>query len=314
MQYRSVLDLQMALASQHHRLPADIDLVVGIPRSGLLAANLLCLHLNTPLTDLDSYLEGRIYGTGFTKPDCQLSDGKKLNVLILDDSISSGRSMAEARDQVLRSRPDDNHIFAAVYGLWPDHKPCDFVFEELPLPRLFQWNWMHHKCLKDACLDIDGVLCHDPTREQNDDSHGYVEFLENAAPLFLPSRKVKALVTSRLEKYRPQTEAWLRKNGVEYENLIMLDLPSHEERRKRQVHGQFKAEYYGSSDATLFVESELRQAQVIQRVTQKPVLCTQTQTLVDGAAVGSMPANGRNTAYVPSFAKRLKRKAIAMLK
>lgn len=35
-----------------HRLPRDIDLVVGIPRSGLLAANLLSLAANIPMADL----------------------------------------------------------------------------------------------------------------------------------------------------------------------------------------------------------------------------------------------------------------------
>ncbi len=39
--------------------------------------------------------------------------------------------------------------------------------EVIDRPRIFEWNVLHHPgILKDACLDIDGVLCHDPSHEQ----------------------------------------------------------------------------------------------------------------------------------------------------
>ena len=45
-----------------------------------------------------------------------------------------------------------------------------------------------------------------PTKEQNDDGPEYVSFLLNAVPLYLPGSKIGTLVTSRLEKYRVETE------------------------------------------------------------------------------------------------------------
>lgn len=71
---------------------------------------------------------------------------------------------------------------------------------------------------------------------------------------YLPSHPIKALVTSRLEKYRPETEEWLRRHGVVYEQLIMLDLPSAAERRQAGVAWIAQGGYYRTSSARLVIE------------------------------------------------------------
>ena len=38
------------------KVPRNVDLIVGIPRSGTLAANLLALYLNLPFTDIDTLI------------------------------------------------------------------------------------------------------------------------------------------------------------------------------------------------------------------------------------------------------------------
>ena len=38
-----------------HRVPHDVDLIVGIPRSGMLVASILSLKLNLPMTDLYAF-------------------------------------------------------------------------------------------------------------------------------------------------------------------------------------------------------------------------------------------------------------------
>lgn len=281
MNYRSLADLNDAIITNLHRLPADIDLVVGIPRSGLLAANMLSLISNIPLTDLDSFLEGRIYSSGTTKRTEHLQKNLEntRRILILDDSISSGKAMREARDKIANSGLQAEVIFAAVYGIESSHPDADLVFEKVKLPRLFQWNFMHHVMLEQACVDIDGVLCIDPTKQENDDGKAYRLFLNEAVPLHTTSRKIGWLVTSRLEKYRDLTEAWLKKQGIEYGELIMLNLPSADERRRQGVHGSFKAEFYRKAKSTLFIESEERQAEAIARLSGKPVLCVETHQI-----------------------------------
>lgn len=131
-----------------------------------------------------------------------------------------------------------------------------------------------------ACLDIDGVLCLDPTKDENDDGARYEAFLSSARPHLVPTVPVGTLVTSRLEKYRSQTEDWLGRNGVEFGELRMLDLPNAEERRRQRIHGSFKAEVYaGKRDAILFIESDEHQAQKISQLSGKAVICTNTMRL-----------------------------------
>lgn len=282
MNYRSLADLNDAIITNLHRLPSDIDLVVGIPRSGLLAANLLSLVSNIPLTDLDSFLEGRIYSSGTStkrtqRLDRSLSDMRR--ILILDDSIKSGDAMRRARARITEAGVKGEIIFAAVYGLKNTHPDVDIIFEQVSNPRIFQWNFMHHIVLDQACVDIDGVLCVDPTKQENDDGEAYRRFLSEAVPLHTTSRKIGWLVTSRLEKYRDLTEAWLKSRGIEYGELIMLNLPSAEERRRQGVHGSFKADFYRKTESTLFIESEERQADIIARLSGKPVLCVETHQI-----------------------------------
>ena len=47
-----IAQLDDAVVSWLADLPRDVDIVAGIPRSGLLVANLLALHLNVPMTDI----------------------------------------------------------------------------------------------------------------------------------------------------------------------------------------------------------------------------------------------------------------------
>ncbi|MES2492633.1 MAG: phosphoribosyltransferase family protein [Pseudomonadota bacterium] len=282
MHYRSISDMNQAVLHGLKMIPPDIDLVVGIPRSGLLPANLISLALNLPLADLEGYCQGRILAAGKTRrkapnPD---TDGYR-KVLVVDDSISTGNAMQEARDRLAAAGyPTDRFVFCAVYGLEEESALTDVVLEKVPHPRVFEWNFMHHPQLKRSCVDIDGVLCHDPLPEENDDGPLYTMFLGNARPLYMPGFHIGHLVTSRLERYRPQTEAWLAARGIKYDKLWMLDLPTAEERRRRGAHAGFKAQVYANVSADLFIESEDAQAVEIARLSGKPVLSIETQTLV----------------------------------
>lgn len=310
MNYRSLADLNDTIIRNLHRLPRDIDLVVGIPRSGLLAANLFSLVTNIPLTDLDSFLEGRIYTSGTTKRHAGLERGiaDMRRILILDDSIQGGNAMRAARKRIEDAEIGNSTraeiIFGAIYGAQASHPEADFVFERVKSPRIFQWNFMHHIVLEESCVDIDGVLCLDPTEQENDDGEAYRRFLSEALPLHKSSRRIGYLVTSRLEKYRSLTEAWLKAQGIEYGQLVMLDLPSKVERQRLGAHGSFKAEFYRNSDTSLFIESEHEQAQTIARLSGKPVLCVETHQicLPDSLSPAAMRQQMRN------MPDRLKRK------
>lgn len=61
----------------------------------------------------------------------------------------------------------------------------------------------------------------------------------------------------------------------------MLNLPDMAARQRANCHASFKAKEYGSStDYMLFVESSMPQAAEINRLTKKPVLCTETFRMI----------------------------------
>ena len=56
MNFRTINDSNNLISKNLDKIPKDIDLIVGVPRSGLFVANLIALYLNLPLTDFDSFL------------------------------------------------------------------------------------------------------------------------------------------------------------------------------------------------------------------------------------------------------------------
>jgi len=272
MNYKTVQDLNADTHRLAKNLPQDIDLVVGIPRSGLLAANLLCLHLDVPMTDIDGLCEGRMHDTGsrFEHPD---SLNEFESVLVIDDSVLTGGQMTKTRDRLAKHDFTFEITFAGVYITPRGHQYVDYWSEVVHPPRVFEWNILHHTKLTDFCVDIDGILCRDPTPEENDDGANYREFLTTVEPNIVPEHRIGWLVTSRLEKYRPETEQWLADHGIKYDKLVMMDVPDMETRRKQGNYGEYKTNVYKSTDADLFIESDPRQAAEICRKANRPVYC-----------------------------------------
>jgi uncharacterized HAD superfamily protein/hypoxanthine phosphoribosyltransferase len=272
MNYRNISDLNNIILKRLDILPRDFDLIVGVPRSGMLPANLLSLYLNKPYTDLHSFRNGHIYKAGARGAFFDMKEFKK--VLVVDDSIASGAAMDECRENLKPFEADFSFSYCVVYVIPGKEKAVDYWFENVPLPRYFQWNIMNHSTLAKACFDIDGVLCVDPRDDQNDDGEKYRDFVLNAQPLFIPGSQIGTLVTSRLEKYRKETETWLEKNKVKYDKLVMLDLPDMAARQRSNSHAAHKAKEYMARPYLLFVESDPGQALEINRISGKPVLCT----------------------------------------
>ncbi|MET0373106.1 MAG: phosphoribosyltransferase, partial [Rhizorhabdus sp.] len=146
MEYRSFADLAASIIRNSYRLPADIDLIVGIPRSGMLAANMIATHLNLPFVDLESYLAGLRPFVGRTVRETMRVDGSAApdRVLVVDDSILSGTSMAQVRNRIASERPEADVTYCAVYATQDEHPEIDVWLEIVQHPRIFQWNLMRH--------------------------------------------------------------------------------------------------------------------------------------------------------------------------
>jgi uncharacterized HAD superfamily protein len=265
----------------------------------MLPANLLALYLNRPYTDIHSFINGHIYKAGARGQFFDIKQFKK--ILVVDDSIASGSAMVKCRESLQHLESEFAISYCAIYVIPGKEKMVDYHFEVVPLPRYFQWNILNHTSLEKACFDIDGVLCADPTEDQNDDGPKYRDFVLNAPPLFIPGSKIGTIVTSRLEKYRPETEQWLANNNVKYNKLVMLDLPNKEARMKANSHAVHKATEYKSQSYVLFVESALYQAIEINRITKKPVLCTENFEMIFDAE--SVMYNLKSGKYFPWLRK-----------
>lgn len=275
--YRSVSDLSKSILKNICKIPNNIDLVVGIPRSGMLPANLISLYLNKPYTDINSFLEGKIYACGDRGKFIKKTEIK--NILVVDDSIAHGYAINRAKEQ-LKNEPF-NFIYFVVYARTKSKDKVNTYCELLDGERIFEWNLFHHQnILERSCLDIDGVLCRDPLPEENDDGEKYHKFLLTAEPKFIPTVKIKTLISCRLEKYRNETMFWLKKHNIEYENLILLNLPNKEARVNWGKYGEYKANEYKKPQYIFFIESSLKEAQTIKEKTGKSVFCIENMSLI----------------------------------
>lgn len=283
LEYRSIADMNASILSNLHKFPHDVDLIVGIPRSGMLPANLIALYLNKPYTDIDSYCNGVIYSKGERR---SLIDKMRSNkVLVIDDSISGGGSIEKAKKKIADSAMGGaDLIYGVVYATSWSVSKIDCFCEIIDEKRIFQWNLFHHPWItSQAFFDIDGVLCPNPPID--DDGEKYIQYISNAPLLYKPSVEIDTLISCRLEKYRKETEMWLELNGIRYKRLIMLDLPSKEERLKWGKHGYYKGEYYKKSNSYFFVESSLHEAKQIAEIAKKPVFCIETFSMINDEQV-----------------------------
>ncbi len=275
MDYRSFQDMNKTILLNRHRLPAKIDLVVGIPRSGLISAAYLSVALNLPMTDLATLLDGGVFEAGTTKkrPDFEAALQRDRTVVVIDDSIGSGTAMRSYRKRIAESGIDGTFYFCAVYGHMSRHPDADAVLEKVSTPALYEWNFMHRPEIAEACCDIDGVLCPNVPPQDDDDGERYLEFIRTAPPYFLPTQRIGCLITGRREKYRAETEDWLKRHGVQYDELEMVGDLSYS-------HGEAKGVYLRDSRHSFFIESEPDQAHQIASLSSKPVICVETQELV----------------------------------
>lgn len=307
MNYRNIRNLNDVILKNLSIIPRDFDLIVGVPRSGMLPANLLSLYLNRPYTDIHSFMNGHIYKAGARGQFFDIKAFKK--ILVVDDSIASGSALKECKENLKDLSAEFDIKYCAVYVVPGKEKMVDYYFEVVPLPRYFQWNILNHTTLEKACFDIDGVLCADPSAEQNDDGEKYIDFILNAPPLFIPGSKIGTVVTSRLEKYRKETEYWLKKNNIKYNDLVMLDLPDMAARQRANNHGGHKAQAYMSKPYVLFVESDLTQAIQINKIAKKPVLCTENfEMIFDSESIMYNLKSGKYLPFLRKYALKVRNK------
>lgn len=287
MKYITLSDLSEAIRKNIWKIPRDIDFIIGIPRSGTICASIISSYLNVPLIDIDSFLAG-LEPCGGLRLDYFTSTHRRTNrVLVIDDTVSSGRAMNEVREK-LKSRTDYEYVFMCVYLEGTGKNMVDIYLEDVRKFTdnfttfvFYEWNiFQHHQHVMKQCLyDFDGVFCPDPPDDKNEAE--YLEYIKNAPPLFIPRTRIGGIVTFRIEKNREITEKWLAEQGVQYKHLIMFPAYSREDRNRSGFSPErFKATFYREhSKFQLFVESSAEQAPRIAKISGKPVYCVENNKL-----------------------------------
>lgn len=276
------------------KIPRDILGVVGVPRSGMLPATIISEFLNVGLADINELIIDKNpietfqinHGGRFVNP----TYGNK--ILVVDDTCFAGSQNLDVRRKIGNNFAGSGYefIFLVVYLEGSGHISMPDIYlkdiRNLALRSdlgivLYEWNIFNHnpRSMNKMLFDYDGVFCLDPPDERNKES--YEKYIANPTPLFIPTNNSEVkinIVTYRLEKYRAQTEGFLRKNGVRNINLTMYNADTYEERSKISPE-VYKSNIYGKSNALLFVESDDKQAQRINSLTKKPVYCVSTNKM-----------------------------------
>lgn len=280
--FRNYSQIAADVREWSRRLSSQILAVCGIPRSGTLIAGMLAQHRNIHQVFPEQLLLGqRPWEQSLRRRVAPRRDGF---VLVVDDTCWTGRTMPLMRERLAGLEGVDLR-YGALYSRPEAHAAIDFWYADLPTAaHSFEHNFGHDVVAKHVIFDLDGTLCEDWTLpgEEGEFAAQYQQHLISARPLFLPSTKILAVCTARLERYRPQTEAWLRQHGIAFEVVHMAPFESPAARRAYGF-ARFKADYYAlRSVAKLFVENDPAQAAEIQRRTRKPVLDFPRRVLLGG--------------------------------
>lgn len=280
MMYRTYSQLAEDVRQWCRTLP-PFSAVAGIPRAGVIVAAMIAAERNIHLVTLDDLKAGRKPWESPLRRSCPAKPNG--DVLVVDDTVATGGHMRAIKEQLLEPWCK----FGAVYGMDSGLSEVDFVCHRVgSIDHVFEWNWQHHWFVENSLFDLDGVLCEDwpHLSETGHLEVAYQHHLLNARCYMVPSFPIGEIVTARLEKFRPQTEAWLNRNGIRFKSLTMAPYATPEERAANRGFAERKAEIYLQRPwARMFVESNHSQAEVIARLTGRPVLSWETQVMLNGA-------------------------------
>jgi hypothetical protein len=267
------------------RLPS-FDIIVGIPRSGLIPAMEVSMVTDTPFTTLQHLREGR--GFKFDAPSaarlrCGIHDGVdddwvERSVLEFPKAVSEPIHKAFVVEDTLSTGRTFRPILASLEVDFPE---IEFVPDSVlyskefdPMPECLhhikanirgvpcEWN-LCKRDLGKVVSDMDGVLCEDAPFQ------GYDRWLPNASPKFVPRFLIDTIFTARREQYHRATEDWLSAYDIQYRKLVMGSSLGDRISMVRRMHPK----------PDLIFESDEEHAYRIWKGTGVPTLCFSTMTM-----------------------------------
>lgn len=274
---------QQDILSLIAKIPPDVTAIAGVARSGLSAATMLSMYLHLPMVTIRQTMGDVVQtGNGWRLGGSKHVNPKTEKVLVVDDTVMTGNSLKAIRPLI--QREFGNAVYAAVYVNPRATLKPDIWAVDLPWPHILEWNVFNSILSPASAMDFDGILCHDCPPGSDDDGPKYREFIRNAQPLYTPRRcPVPLIVTARIEKYRADTEDWLRRHGIAWHRLVMHPASTLAERRRDNI-AAYKAGHYvawaskhrATPGPHIFFESEDHQAREIALRSGLLAICPHT--------------------------------------
>lgn len=256
------------------KLPADVDLVVGIARSGLTPASVAATLRHVPLWTVSGVRPPAPAGSGQRMGAGAEPRPAPRRIALIDDTAATGREMGRQARAVSAAFPGVPVTRAVVYATPRAASAVDLYVAVLPGPHYLEWNWPNAGHGQACGYDFDGILCEEIRREDCDDGPRYLEALRSARPLYLPRRApIPIVVTARAEQYRAVTEDWLNRHGVRVERLVMRDWDFDGGRFDPIAVGRWKAAKFRAARLNLVAESDPVQARIVADHAGVRVLC-----------------------------------------
>lgn len=218
-QYRSITDMGERITASLDALPSDLDMVVGVPRSGMIAATLIALYRNLPMTDLEGLFEGRMIKSGRRTIEQINMEGSRCKVLVVDDSVGAGTQMRAAKERLKPLEDKFEFVFAAVFVSETGSSLVDIAMEICPQPRCFQWNVMNHYLMQRACVDVLSLLPGDVSKQATISRE--LPQIWQQTPLFKPKYKLASLVVPAYSTEREMVEKWMQQHGLSCKELVL---------------------------------------------------------------------------------------------
>lgn len=299
----TVADLARTVLEGLDRLPEDIDLVAGIPRSGMLPATLIALHLNVPLTDVGALLEGRVHETGTTRRTGRSAPGPgpARHVLVVDDLAGSGGTMRGWRERLVEVARTTRLTFLSVYADPGSGDVVDLHLAQSSTDTVFEWNALHLRDAKHLAVEIDGILAAPLAPAELADETTLRAALDRTPPRLVPSHRLGRIITARPERFRAATEAWLERHAIRHDGLVMR--PDGDD-----DVAAFKARALEAAPQALLVEPDPEVAALVARRTGRAVWCPSA-----GSSLPLTPSGARRRQRVRSRLRRRGR-LIALLR
>jgi adenine/guanine phosphoribosyltransferase-like PRPP-binding protein len=262
------------------KIPSDITAIAGVARSGLSAATMLSMYLHLPMITIRQTMGDVIQtGNGWRLGGSKHVNPRTEKILVVDDTVMTGNSLKAIAPLI--DREFGNAVYAAIYVNPAATRKPDIWSVDLPWPHILEWNVFNSILSPSSAMDFDGILCHDCPPGSDDDGPKYLDFIRNAPPLYMPRRcPVPLIVTARIEKYRAETEAWLRRHGIAWHRLVMHPAATLRERQRDNI-AAYKAHHYAAwaqhfvarPGPHIFFESEDRQAREIAQLSKLLTIC-----------------------------------------